>query len=300
MAPGPRRALVRGAPADELGVRPEVDRCVECDRMLEADERFRWVPPLGGVLCERCPGPPHERTGLSLEALKLLKAYQRLDIEAHRRAAAERRGRARGRGRPARVHARRPRARGRARWRSSTRSATASARGVGARVDWPTVELRDIVTDGRIARRRSPLRAARARSGSWRSVETSFAGRRATSRAVPPDVGGPRRRPASSGFVDDQRRHPRGALAADPSCRAVLPVAPPDRRARPAPRLRHGRPRRRRGLPRGAPGADMLWTSAGQGRGSPQPFYERYGFVPTDRFLEGERVMRLDLHKEPR
>jgi DNA repair protein RecO (recombination protein O) len=68
--------------ADELGVRPEVDRCVECDRVLAADERFRWVPPLGGVLCARCPGPPHDRTGLSLEALKVLKAYQRLDVEA--------------------------------------------------------------------------------------------------------------------------------------------------------------------------------------------------------------------------
>ncbi len=68
--------------ADELGVRPEVDRCVECDRMLEADESFRWVPPLGGVLCSRCPGPPADRAGLSLEALKLLKAYQRLDVEA--------------------------------------------------------------------------------------------------------------------------------------------------------------------------------------------------------------------------
>jgi DNA repair protein RecO (recombination protein O) len=67
--------------ADELGMRPEVDRCVECDRMLEADESFRWVPPLGGVLCFRCPGPPAERAGLSVEALKLLKAYQRLDVE---------------------------------------------------------------------------------------------------------------------------------------------------------------------------------------------------------------------------
>src|SRR6266576_1613668 len=55
--------------ADELGVRPEVDRCVECDRMLEADESFRWVPPLGGVLCSRCPGPPAGRTRLSLEGL---------------------------------------------------------------------------------------------------------------------------------------------------------------------------------------------------------------------------------------
>lgn len=67
---------------DELGVRPEVDRCVECDRVLESDERFRWVPPLGGVVCERCPGPPHDRAGLTLDALKLIKAYQRLDIEA--------------------------------------------------------------------------------------------------------------------------------------------------------------------------------------------------------------------------
>jgi DNA repair protein RecO (recombination protein O) len=68
--------------ADELGFRPEVDRCVECDRVLEVDGAFRWVPPLGGVLCERCPGPPSSVAGLSLEALKLLKAYQRLDIEA--------------------------------------------------------------------------------------------------------------------------------------------------------------------------------------------------------------------------
>jgi DNA repair protein RecO (recombination protein O) len=68
--------------ADELGQRPEVDRCVECDRMLEASETFRWVPPLGGVVCRRCPGPPADRSGLTLEALKLLKAYQRLDAEA--------------------------------------------------------------------------------------------------------------------------------------------------------------------------------------------------------------------------
>jgi DNA repair protein RecO (recombination protein O) len=50
--------------------------------VLEADGRFRWVPPLGGVLCDRCPGPPHDRAGLTLEALKLLKAYQRLDVGA--------------------------------------------------------------------------------------------------------------------------------------------------------------------------------------------------------------------------
>jgi len=82
MAPGRVARWYEMHLADELGVRPEVDRCVECDRVLDVDGRFRWVPPLGGVLCDRCPGPPHDRTPLSLDALKLLKAYQRQDVEA--------------------------------------------------------------------------------------------------------------------------------------------------------------------------------------------------------------------------
>ena len=48
---------------------------------------------------------------------------------------------------------------------------------------------------------------------------------------------------------------------------------------------------------RDRPGADALLTSAGQGEGSPQPFYERYGFVPTGEVHEGEVVLRLDLSK---
>ena len=67
--------------ADELGVRPEVDRCVECDRVLEVTESFRWVPPLGGVLCERCPGPPSARAGLSLEALASLRLAEGTERE---------------------------------------------------------------------------------------------------------------------------------------------------------------------------------------------------------------------------
>jgi recombinational DNA repair protein (RecF pathway) len=63
-------------------MRPEVDRCVECDRVLEATETYRWVPAIGGVLCERHLPPPAWRMDLSLEALKLLKAYQRMDAEA--------------------------------------------------------------------------------------------------------------------------------------------------------------------------------------------------------------------------
>jgi DNA repair protein RecO (recombination protein O) len=82
MAPGRVARWYEMHLADELGVRPEVDRCAECDRMLGADERYRWWPPAGGVVCERCPGPSHQLAGLSLDGLKLLKAYQRQDIEA--------------------------------------------------------------------------------------------------------------------------------------------------------------------------------------------------------------------------
>ena len=67
---------------DELGVRPEVDRCVECDRLLAPNDAVRWVPPLGGVLCSDHPGPSAMAAGLSTEALKVLKAYQRMDVEA--------------------------------------------------------------------------------------------------------------------------------------------------------------------------------------------------------------------------
>ena len=47
---------------------------------------------------------------------------------------------------------------------------------------------------------------------------------------------------------------------------------------------------------RGRPnGARRCITSAGQGEGTPQPFYERYGFVPTGEIMEDEVVLRLDL-----
>lgn len=46
---------------------------------------------------------------------------------------------------------------------------------------------------------------------------------------------------------------------------------------------------------RGRPNGDALLTSAGQGEGSPQPFYERYGFIPTGDIHEDEVVLKLDL-----
>ncbi len=82
MAPGRVARWYEFGLADALGMRPEVDRCVECDRTLEEHETFRWVPALGGVLCHEHPAPPAEQMMLSLAALKLLKAYRRFDIEA--------------------------------------------------------------------------------------------------------------------------------------------------------------------------------------------------------------------------
>lgn len=82
MAPGRVARWYEYGLADALGMRPEVDRCTECDRVLEEHEVFRWVPALGGVLCNQHPAPPTEHVGISLAGLKLLKAYRRLDIEA--------------------------------------------------------------------------------------------------------------------------------------------------------------------------------------------------------------------------
>ena len=40
------------------------------------------MPALGGVLCDDHLTPPAEQAPLSLAALKLLRAYRRMDIEA--------------------------------------------------------------------------------------------------------------------------------------------------------------------------------------------------------------------------
>jgi diamine N-acetyltransferase len=42
-------------------------------------------------------------------------------------------------------------------------------------------------------------------------------------------------------------------------------------------------------------GVDTMWTSTGEGEGSPLPFYERYGFVRSGLAPWGEVLLRLDL-----
>ena len=44
------------------------------------------------------------------------------------------------------------------------------------------------------------------------------------------------------------------------------------------------------------PDVEVMWTSAGQGEGSPLPFYERYGFVRTGELVfDDEVLLRLVL-----
>ena len=82
MAPGRVARWFELRLADELGFRPEIDRCVECDRLIEPTESVRWVPALGGVVCPRHGGPTLQEAGISTDALRVLKAYQRMDAEA--------------------------------------------------------------------------------------------------------------------------------------------------------------------------------------------------------------------------
>ena len=47
---------------------------------------------------------------------------------------------------------------------------------------------------------------------------------------------------------------------------------------------------------RARPGVDVMWTSAGQGDGSPITFYERYGFEQTGEIVfDDEALLRLTL-----
>jgi diamine N-acetyltransferase len=47
---------------------------------------------------------------------------------------------------------------------------------------------------------------------------------------------------------------------------------------------------------RGRPGVAVMWTSCGEGDGSPLGFYERYGFKQTgDRVFDNEILLRLKI-----
>ena len=61
---------------DELGYRPQLDRCVSCDAALEPTTNF-WSAASGGVLCPACAADEPLARELSLGALKVLRLLQR-------------------------------------------------------------------------------------------------------------------------------------------------------------------------------------------------------------------------------
>jgi DNA repair protein RecO (recombination protein O) len=61
---------------DELGYRPQLDRCVSCGAALEPTTNF-WSAASGGVLCPACAANEPLAQALSLSALKVLRVLQR-------------------------------------------------------------------------------------------------------------------------------------------------------------------------------------------------------------------------------
>ncbi len=158
----------------------------------------------------------------------------------------------------------------------------------------PTVELRDIIT----AEDRAAALALERRPGDERfvaSVEESFKDADKDAHAAPRSWtvhDGDR----VVGFVMISDNIPADRLAADPELLGPYYLW----------RLLIDRREQRKGYGtatldalanyvRSRPSGDALLVSAAQGEGTPQPFYERYGFVPTGQVVEGEVVLRLDL-----
>ena len=61
---------------DELGYRPQLDRCVSCEAALEPTTNF-WSAAAGGVLCPACAADDPLARELLLSALKVLRLLQR-------------------------------------------------------------------------------------------------------------------------------------------------------------------------------------------------------------------------------
>jgi len=61
---------------DELGYRPQLDRCVSCNTELQPTANF-WSAATGGVLCPACAADEPLARELSLGALKVLRLLQR-------------------------------------------------------------------------------------------------------------------------------------------------------------------------------------------------------------------------------
>ncbi|MDZ4278075.1 MAG: DNA repair protein RecO, partial [Dehalococcoidia bacterium] len=60
----------------QLGYRPEIERCVVCQRPLEAGQQA-WAPGAGGAVCSSCRPTDVTLRPLSVNALRVLRLLQR-------------------------------------------------------------------------------------------------------------------------------------------------------------------------------------------------------------------------------
>jgi DNA repair protein RecO (recombination protein O) len=73
---------------DELGFRPQLVECVNCEREIQAEDQF-FSSSLGGVICPTCGRGLPNLTSISVDALKYLRHFQRSSYRDAARARAK-------------------------------------------------------------------------------------------------------------------------------------------------------------------------------------------------------------------
>jgi DNA repair protein RecO (recombination protein O) len=61
---------------DLLGFRPDLNNCVRCQAEIRPEEQF-FDPGFGGVVCSRCGGKVPTAMPVTMQALKVMRHYQR-------------------------------------------------------------------------------------------------------------------------------------------------------------------------------------------------------------------------------
>jgi len=64
---------------DNLGYSPQLQKCANCNSMLQPETNY-YNPAQGGVLCRECGYPDMSASTISVNALKVLRLWQRSDI----------------------------------------------------------------------------------------------------------------------------------------------------------------------------------------------------------------------------
>lgn len=69
---------------EQVGYRPELFHCVQCQKEIQAEDQF-FSAQHGGVVCPRCAPQTSQLRPVSMAALKYLRHFQRSEYEQSRR-----------------------------------------------------------------------------------------------------------------------------------------------------------------------------------------------------------------------